>query len=200
MKRLKHCYSMVLITIVGFISFEATAASIPIDLNSFTGDPEVTITFDGITAEFVESEFSTVVLLTNDPFLGDPFVIVPGPSTLLTFDFAFNEAIGDDDSFSAYLFLAQDGPIDGVLDQFSANSTQTGMVSFNLDPYHVPSTGEALELGLQFELFDSSGGSLDSTASVSNLTLTQVPIPAAAWLFASGLLGLTGISRRMRSA
>lgn len=33
-----------------------------------------------------------------------------------------------------------------------------------------------------------------------NVTLSQVPVPAAAWLFGSGLLGLAGTARRRRSA
>ena len=189
-------YLSILLMIGGVLSFEATAA--PIDLNDFFGDPEVTITPDGVSAEFTESSSSTVVLLTNDPFLGDPFVIVPGPSTFLTFDFVFNEATGNNDQFSAYLFLAQDGPISGVLDQFSVMSTQAGMVSFDLSPYVVSGT-EVLQLGLQFELYDMSGSLLNSTATVSNLALTQVvPIPAAVWLFGSGLLGLIGVARRKK--
>ena len=196
MSRFTRCCSILLLMTAGLLSLEATAA--PIDLNYFFGDPEVTIAPDGGSAEFMESAFSTVVLLTNDPFLGDPFVIVPGPSTFLTFDFEFNEAPGNDDQFSAYLFFAPDGPLSGVLDQFSVDSTSAGMVSFDLSDY--VSGTEVLQLGLQFELFDSTGSSFDSTATISNLTLTQVvPIPAAIWLFSSGVLGLIGIARRKKA-
>lgn len=193
MIRFALCYRFLLLTTAGLLAFEATAA--PIDLNNFFGDPEVTISSDGVSAEFTESEFSTVVLLTNDPFLGHPFVIVPGPSTILTFNFVFNEAPGDDGTFSAYLFLAEDGPLNGVLDVFSVDNTQAGMFSFDLSDY--VSGSEVLVLGLQFELFDRSFYSADTTASVSNLALTQVvPVPAAVWLFGSGLIGLVGIARR----
>ncbi|MGB5395980.1 MAG: hypothetical protein WBN96_02420 [Gammaproteobacteria bacterium] len=192
MSRFTHCCGILLLTTTGLLSFEATA--VPVDLNAFTGDPEVIITPNGVSATFMESAFSAVVLLTNDPFLGDPFVIVPGAFTSLTFDFVFNEAPGDDDQFSAYLFLAQDGPISGVLDQFSVMSSQAGVVSFDLSPY--VSGTELLQLGLQFELFDITGGSLNSTVAISNLALTQVvPIPAAIWLFGSGLFSLIGVAR-----
>ena len=43
---------------------------------------------------------------------------------------------------------------------------------------------------LGFDDFDSMYGEWTST------TLTAVPVPAAAWLFGSGLLGLVGIARR----
>jgi hypothetical protein len=195
MSRFTRCCSILLLMTAGLLSLKATAASI--DLNDFFGDPEVTIAPDGGSAVFTESMFSTVVQLTNDPFLGDPFIIVPSASTFLTFNFVFNEAPGDDDQFSAYLFYAPDGPLSGVLDQFSANSSQAGMVSFDLSPY--VSGTEVLQLGLQFELFDVSGGSLDSTATVSNLALTQVPVPAAIWLFGSGLMSLIGVVRHKKT-
>jgi hypothetical protein len=192
--RFTRCCSIMLLMTAWVLSFEATAASI--DLNDFFSDPEVTVTPDGTSAFFTESEFSTVVLLTNDPFLGDPFIIIPSASTFLTFDYVFNEASGDDDQFSAYLFFAPDGPFFGVLDQFSVESTSAGMVSFDLSDYVVSGT-EVLQLGLQFELFDRAGGSTNSTATISNLALTQVvPVPAAVWLFGTGLLGLIGLARR----
>jgi hypothetical protein len=189
-----RCNSILLLTTAWLLSFEATAA--PIDLNDFFGDPEVKIAPDGGSAEFKESEFSTVVLLTNDPFLGDPFVIVPGPSTFLTFNFEFIEEPGDNDQFSAYLFDAALGPIDGVMDEFFVNSTSDGMVSFDLSGY----AGTEMQLlGLQFELVDLSNGSINSTATISNLALTQlVPVPAAVWLFGSGLIGLIGWARRKK--
>lgn len=205
MSGLNHCCGILLMTLACLITSEATAASIPIDLNNFVPFPDdpapnekVKIASDGSSADFKESIDSAIVLLTNDPFVGDPFVIVPGPSTFLTFDFTFDKATQDEDTFSAYLFLAQDGPLSGVLDQFSVSNTQAGTVNFDLSDYVAGQ--EVLVLGLQFELFDLTGGSLDSTATISNLALTQVvPIPAAIWLFGSGLLALTGIARRMKA-
>ena len=34
---------------------------------------------------------------------------------------------------------------------------------------------------------------------IDNLQVSAVPVPAAAWLFGSGLLGLTGIARRRKA-
>ena len=42
------------------------------------------------------------------------------------------------------------------------------------------------------------GGQLDMIAGIDNYKTTFVPVPAAAWLFVSGLLGLIGVSRRRK--
>ena len=47
--------------------------------------------------------------------------------------------------------------------------------------------------------FSAVVGSAGKTASQWTYTATVVPIPAAAWLFGSGLLGLVGIARRKKA-
>ena len=46
------------------------------------------------------------------------------------------------------------------------------------------------------------GSSFQNTqySEVFNVTVSAVPVPAAAWLFGSGLLGLVGVARRRRQA
>lgn len=53
-------------------------------------------------------------------------------------------------------------------------------------------TTGALRIGLHVQAFESGG----SESFVNN----PVPVPAAVWLFGSGLLGLIGIARRRKSA
>lgn len=46
-----------------------------------------------------------------------------------------------------------------------------------------------------FDGFDSNGLAINGTWN-STVTLSPVPVPAAVWLFGSGLLGLVGVARR----
>ena len=50
--------------------------------------------------------------------------------------------------------------------------------------------------------FNSGGGTTPNinNYTFSNFTPSTIPVPAAAWLFGSGLLGLAGTARRRRSA
>ena len=45
----------------------------------------------------------------------------------------------------------------------------------------------------------NTGRTLQSIGGVDNWSVTVVPIPAAVWLFGSGLIGLIGIARRKKS-
>ncbi len=49
--------------------------------------------------------------------------------------------------------------------------------------------------------FDNDGNlyTIDNVDNLSIIKLSAVPIPAAIWLFGSGLIGLIGIARRKRS-
>jgi len=40
----------------------------------------------------------------------------------------------------------------------------------------------------------------DLVLTISNVNFEPVPVPAAAWLFGSGLIGLIGVARRMKSS
>lgn len=55
--------------------------------------------------------------------------------------------------------------------------------------------------GFYLEHSDPTGGSifLSSTLEITGPSLPPIPVPAAIWLFASGILGLVGFSRRKRN-
>ena len=65
-----------------------------IDLNDFTPSPTVTIAVDGLSALMTEeADPNDFVFLSNDPGLGDPNVIIPGPFVSLVFDYVFDEEL-----------------------------------------------------------------------------------------------------------
>jgi hypothetical protein len=43
-------------------------------------------------------------------------------------------------------------------------------------------------------------GAAFANGDVDNIRIEAVPVPAAVWLFGSGLLGLVGITRRRKAA
>lgn len=47
--------------------------------------------------------------------------------------------------------------------------------------------------------FKAVGGNLVDHFYIRNADVTVIPVPAAVWLFASGLLGLAGVARRRAS-
>lgn len=49
-------------------------------------------------------------------------------------------------------------------------------------------------------IYDSNLAFSPNDFALDDLSLTAVPVPAAAWLFASGIAGLTGIVRRRKEA
>ena len=163
---------------------------IPIDLNDFFADPTVTVSADGSSASFTEDPGFNV-LLANDPFFGEPEVIIAGLGTLLIFDFVFDEAAGNDDEFFAGVLGADGFPVFGF--EFSTGDSSAGTVSFDLSTL----IAEAF-LGFEFSVLSFDGGG-DSTLLVSNMrleTVVVVPEPPALFLMLTGMLALLGVTRR----
>ena len=50
------------------------------------------------------------------------------------------------------------------------------------------------------QILDASGASVFKGSTVNNYAFSSVPLPAAAWLFGSGLMGLAGVARRRRES
>lgn len=63
------------------------------------------------------------------------------------------------------------------------------------------STGASIQFGFMFGNRVVGNGTITHTLGLDNfsVTIAPVPIPAAAWLFGSGLLGLVGIARRKKA-
>ena len=68
--------------------------------------------------------------------------------------------------------------------------------------YGYATTGDMFIQFLASEVFNLPAGYTLSSVSggiVDNVWVNAVPIPAAMWLFGSGLLGLVGIARRKKA-
>jgi hypothetical protein len=85
-----------------------------------------------------------------------------------------------------------------------------GPLALNADPAVWTSfsfsgtTGPDVSGGVTLQLTATTGGATGSLADIfyDNIVIdvTAVPIPAAVWLFGSGLVGLVGVARRKRKA
>jgi hypothetical protein len=78
------------------------------------------------------------------------------------------------------------------------NSTPGNIQEFNVGGLATvtPTGATTWELSFTHTQFD---GPFLGFTSVVNMQISQVPVPAAVWLFGSGLLGLIGIVRRKKT-
>lgn len=186
-----------LLVIVFGLSGLAQAAATPINLNDFFADPSVTVAADGSSAALAEDASLSPVLLSNDPGLGDPEVVIAGLGLFLLFDFDFVEGLtGEADEFGAFLIDAGTGLSVGAMFEFFTQNTSMGSISFDLSGL-VGTT-----LGLQFQLSALPGDTgLDSMVTVSNVRLQSVMVsePSTLALMLSGLAIGWLLRRRARA-
>lgn len=143
-------------------------------------------------------------------------------STVLSIDPTSSDLTGWDTQYNGFVSaanslntnfgsdLAGDGPdwevgIDPTADDGYSN-TSLGGVTFG--------TGLDTDVALLMSFLDQTNfldiksgqgialgnWNLSSTGELTYTAVSAVPVPAAAWLFGSGLLGLVGVARRRRSA
>ena len=98
-------YRKILIPFALIIMITTSANATLINLNDFfffPGDP-VTVAFDGSSATIAENGVLNVVLLSNDPGLGNPNIIIPNINIALSFSYKFVEGINSDDEFGVFV-------------------------------------------------------------------------------------------------
>lgn len=193
---MKALFSSLVLIALCLVSLPGSARASLIDLNDFYADPTVVVEADGSTATMVEVSDEMAVFLSNDPFLGDPEVIlaqIGGVGQILSFDYDFVEGSGNVDEFRAVVFDGDLGAFDpsGILFEFFADSTASGTLSFDLSGL-VGTT-----LGLEFQL-NSLDYDPDSMVTISNVQLNPVPIPGALLLAGLGIGTSISVLRKRR--
>jgi hypothetical protein len=124
----------------------------------------------GVTISFLNSLNSTLGSITIANATDSGFVD-PGSSLVDTAQHDYNDAMAD---FAALAGLGGADPISKFNLSFFASADTYGNVS-----------------GVAHS---------SSTVWFDNVTISEVPAPAAIWLFGSGILGLIGIARRKKVA
>lgn len=138
-----------------------------------------TFSFDATATHIITD--SSVIDITDQVFTlnASTAAFTDGANGGGYFDGSFSVGIGDGQLLA--------GTFSNLMVGYLSNGTT---IKFNGDLTYTPGSG-----GLQGSL---TGGAIDgSSVTATKLgAVTVVPVPAAAWLFGSGLLGLAGIARR----
>ncbi len=101
----------------------------------------------------------------------------------------------------------------GLSFSYDVSTIPAGFVALDQFDSDVPSVQENDAVGITYNVRDSNndfyfdvsafsdGVELNSSRSAytSSTVVSAVPVPAAVWLFGSGLLGLIGVARRKRA-
>ena len=201
------------IVFVSSVGFSATASAIFIDFDT----KQDGTSYSGLGGSFPANEYNGVVINDSDPGPGVTFVdqlnplnvgtSISGyyvnvgafdstPQTQLTLDFT---TVVSDVSFdfanpSGDLTVSVFDISGGSLGVFNYVGTDLfiNQAGFNYGAGNVVISGIGDIASVLIE------PAINQTLVIDNLNFSPVPIPAAVWLFGSGLIGLIGIARRKK--
>ena len=201
MKKLRLSKSYLVLALFGLMVFEAQAATISLmPTSSTTINQGGVVSFDmfadaadvgGILAGGLDVFYDIGILRYNGDFAFDPgFPIDPALSRVGD-DCATVAAPGcsvpgeiNGTAFGSFNGLAASGPtLVGSL-SFTGMADGTSLLTMFDNDFPVGSW------------FSTSGNPIAMNYTGSSVIVSAVPVPAAAWLFGSGLLGLVGMARR----
>lgn len=188
-----------ILTICALFAFSVSASAITVDFDSAVGSPDgyvdqgITFTYTGIGTKYYSNQGFTLpspsgsnaLVMTggdNDSFWTADFDVL---ATSVSVDLGDHNA--DQDRVFLSIFDSADTLLASITQDLAASFV--GMVTLSLSGFDIAyaTFGTTGDLGL--------GG-----IYADNFTISPVPVPAAAWLFGSALLGFFGFSRRKNQA
>jgi len=193
--------SCIAAALLGLVSVNSQAATISLSptssTNIMTGDAVSfnifvdAVDVGGILAGGLDLFYDIGILNYNSDFAFDP-----GFPT----DLAFSR-LGDDCATTLTANCSGPGEINGIaFGNFgglaASGPTLVGSLSFtgiNLGTSSLAMADNDLPAGAWFS---TDGSPIVMTYDGSSVTVSAIPVPAAVWLFGSGLLGLIGVTRR----
>ncbi|MFK5950981.1 MAG: VPLPA-CTERM sorting domain-containing protein [Methylococcales bacterium] len=171
-------------------AFASTISLLP-DSTNATYPPSSTVILD------LQMDFS------DDPTLGGGVDIFYNGSLLNFVSFEINPALGSDPSFTRApddLGNVLEGLVFGNFNGLSGPES-VGTLTFTtlgtgIADFTIAETTDPLKGGGFFSAVTLTAQ--NPTFIGTSVNISAIPLPAAAWLFASGLLGLAGFSRRRK--
>lgn len=163
------------------VPYNAIVLATPIDLNDFYMHGAVWVNPAGNLAS-IFGQYSMV----NNSAEGDPGIWANENTLSLTFNYLFLEPFWQDISFSAWLYDAEGATVM----EFETTDTFFDHAKRDLAELFA----EPTQLGLDFSLSSESGLKNKGLAFIHNPIVA--PNPATLLLLSTGLLGITGLSRK----
>lgn len=185
-------------------------------LNALGSASVTTYNFDSMSAGDVIANGTTIdgATFSYNPFGGGPYSIVvdnfydtTSPTNYLGSDDGSGAFYGGDSltisfdesirAFGMYVISADIiFPDDFTIETNSGHSVSNLNVDITLldgDAYYISFIEDDASLAFNQIVFSSFAD--DYLFNIDDITVSAIPVPAAVWLFASGLVGLIGVSR-----
>lgn len=171
------------------VTFTGTVTNKSGDFAGATGPVSGTFIYDSVAGDDLNGSASIgLYSFAGDPYgfsvQVDGFGSLDGTSTLVQ--------VGDDGAVLPGSDTFQVAGTDGI---YQSRIDWTGPTStFSGDG--IPDLSVILTMNPLFVITNFSSGQTELLASLDSLSVSAVPLPAAAWLLGSGLLALVGIRRK----